>query len=305
MLKRFIAVLLTLAVVLGLSACKIQVEDTASNGLKWGNTLSAEQGDWIALRGEEKGKVGILLYNKKKEKSEFMVEGDLYHIALLNNTLYYKYLQGSELYSFDLVKKEQTELLSGVMAYQIHGDTIYYLSDEHGEFLHTYNITTGESGKRTFKHTVNAFWVTDHGIYYHDDGKNLFIVCPFETGLESIIYRGIYEDCRDVMALDGADIAFMIQSETKDQTTLCTYDAENAKVTKLYTGFFSHYNVAGDRLVTVYGEDIISIDPASGEVFSWGSTEGYYYPQVMSNCVILYEDEDGRKPVLQYYPETK
>ncbi|MBQ8893612.1 MAG: DUF5050 domain-containing protein [Clostridia bacterium] len=304
MRNRIVAFFLLLALLLGLSSCgKIQVEDTFTNGLKWGNTLATEQGDWIALRGEEDGKVGLVLYNKKKNDSRFLVEGDIYYIAMLGNKIFFKYLQGSELYCYDLAEKSYSELLSGVMAYQVHGNTVYYITDEHGAYVYTFDLTTGEGGQIDLKHTANAFWITDHGLYYHDDTKDLFIVKPFETDLESIIYRGVYEHCRDVVSLNGgADIAFLIDNSGTQQNTLCTYDAENAKITKHLSGSFTYFNVAGDRLITVNDHTIVSVDYANRKNYDWGSLEEYDYLQIMSDSLILYT---GDKPTIQYYPEIK
>lgn len=306
MLKKIVAAALIAAILTLCPACrkeKPDYKDTFTNAAKWGNTLATEQGDRIALRGEKDGKVGLVLYNKKDDSGSFLVEGDIYHIAMTGNKIYFKYQMGSELYCYDLQKEEYEEVLSGVMAYQIHGGILYYISDEHGPFLYTLDLATRADGKIEMKHTVNAFWVTDHALYYHDDAKNLFIVKPFETDLESIIYRGIYEDCRDAVSLEGgADIAFLIKRETTDAVTLATYNAEKAEVTKHFTGTMSHFNLVGDRLVFVEDEIIVSVDYKNQKEYDWGTTEGLYYPQVLSDCIVLY-DSEGQKPSVLYYPE--
>lgn len=301
MMKKITALLLAVSMLLSLSACKTKVKDTYSTGLKWGNTLATEQGDWIALRGEQDGKVGLVLYNKAKNKSRFLVEGDIYYIAMLGNKIYFKYLQGSELYCYDIAQETYTELISGALAYQVYGDTIYYLTDEHGAFINTLNVNTGEEGKLTLTQTANAFWITDYALYYHDDGRDLLMMKPHETGEESAVYAGASKHCRDVVSLNGgADIAFLIIDSVRNITKLVTCDGENYEVTVHLEGSFTHLNVVGDRLVVVEGDTVVSVDPATGETYDWGSVADYDYPQLMSDCLILY---DGNSPRLSYYPE--
>ena len=301
MRKRIAALLMVAGMLLGLASCKTVVEDTFSNGLKWGNTLSAEQGNYLALRGEKNGKAGLVLFDKKKETTRFLAEGDIVHPAMLGNRIYFKYIGGSELYCYDLAAKRYEELLSSVMAYQVHGDILYYITDEHGPVLYTYNVTNGEKGSLSFKHTVDAFWITDHGIFYHDDAKNLLIKKAFDKDLESIVHRGILADSRDVVALSETEIAFFTVSEGNGETVLYTYNSEGAVLTKLFTGKFTHYNRCGDRLVFAQEGQLLSLDPKTREVFSWGTYENYY-PQLLSDCVVLYGNENGTAPILRYYP---
>ena len=303
MWKKVIALTLAVLVACSVASCsRVKIEDTFTNGLKWGNTLSAEQSNYLVLRGEKNGEIGLVLFDKKKEKTQFLAEGDVYHLSLLENRIYFKYTEGSELYCYDLKKGSYDELLSGVMAYQIHGDILYYITDEHGPILHTYNVKTGEKGSLSFKHTVNAFWITDHGIYYHDDSKNLLISKPFDKDLESIVHRGILADSRDVIALSETEIAFFTVSEGNGESVLYTYNSDGAKLTKLFTGSFTHYNRCGDRLVFAHNGQILSIDPKTRETFSWGSYEDYYYPQILSDSVVLYGNDAGTAPTVRYYP---
>lgn len=299
--KRSAAVLLACALLLGLFGCKTEVKDTFSTGLKWGNTLAAEQGDWIALRGEEGGTVGLMLYNKAKEKSQFLVAGDIYYIAMLGNKIYFKYLQGSELYCYDIEAGEYRELLSGVMAYQVYGNTLYYLTEEHGAYLNTYDVNTGETGRLALTLTADAFWITGHALYYHDDGQDILMMKPHETGEESVVYDGDSKHCRDVVALNGgADIAFLILDTALNTTELVTCDGETHELTVHLEGSFTHLNVVDGRLVVVEGDTVVSVDPATGEAYDWGSVADYDYPQIMSDCLVLYE---GDSPRIRYYPD--
>jgi hypothetical protein len=302
MLKRIIALLLSFVLLLGSAGCSnaLSIPDKNANGLKWGNTLAAQQGEWVAMRGVKDGKLGLLLYNEKNQNTKLLVEGNVYYPAIMGNKIYFKYLDGSELYVYDPAVKDFEHLLSGVMAYQTRGSLIYYITDVHGNYLHTYNVESGEASTVNTTNTVDAFWLTDYGVYYHDDGKDLLSVIANDTGTESVVYQGNNSHCRDVVSLNGgADIAFSILESAT--THLCTYNAANGTVTKHFSGNYTHYNLVGEnRLVLTVNETIISVDYLNNKIYNWGDVSGYLYPQLLNEFAVVYKND---QPKIIYYPK--
>lgn len=304
-MKRFFAILLILAMLPGLFGCQkaIVIEDVNANGLKWGNTLATEQGAWVALYGEEDGQTGLILYNKETDQSRFLVEGRIFLIALLENKIYFKYDGGSELYCYDIAKEDYGLLLEGVMAYQIRGSIIYYLTDVHGNYLNTYDLSTREHGKISVSYTVDAFWLTDDALYYSDDTKGLLMVRPHETERDRILYQGEFVLCRDVVALEGEDVAFIGMNQNTGLNSLYRYTAESDTVTELLRGSFDHFNLVRSHLVFAEENTICAMDLSDYQVYSWGTIEEEYsFIEIMSDCVIYYVDD---RPYLQYYPDPE
>lgn len=74
MKKRFLFWLAMLAVLCTFTGCQSKlptVEDTFSTAVSWGNYLAAEQGEYLAMRGEKDGKPGLILYHKPGKKPIF------------------------------------------------------------------------------------------------------------------------------------------------------------------------------------------------------------------------------------------
>ena len=312
MKKSIVALLLILTLLLGLTGCEERfpkVKDTFANGLNYGNTLAAEQGDYLVLRGGKEGVPGVFLYHKPSRKTQFIVSNDVYHIAFCDNVVYYKNLNNDCLYSYDLQTKEHRILLEVCLNYQVRDGVVYYLDDEHGNYLKTYDIANAAGGKLETSYTVDSFALTDYGMYYSDDTKGILMVLAWGAKMDRVVASQTGMIYRDVEAVDGADVVYLRVNNETAEATLCSYKAAKNQTTDLLTGAFDHHQYTNGYSVVIHDDTICAVNVADGTTENWGATdEDYAYVQIMSDCVIYYNetDEDSAlKASIQYYPEKK
>ncbi|PWM43175.1 MAG: hypothetical protein DBX52_00030 [Clostridiales bacterium] len=305
MKKRFLFWLAMLAVLCTFTGCQSKlptVEDTFSTAVSWGNYLAAEQGEYLAMRGEKDGKPGLILYHKPGQKAYFLLEGDVYQIGLLGNRVFYKIRETNDLHCFTLSTREDALLEEDVYAYQVHGNTLYFIKKERGNYYYTIDLQTGTKGTVETGYTVDSLYLTDYGFYYYDDGRDLLMVRPADNNLDRIVYKGNSETVRDVISLGGADIAFLATNDNTGVVTLISYKASENKTTEHLSGSFTHFNVAKGHAVVIENQTIYAVDAANKKTYTWGSVDSFENIEIMSDCVILY---NGNKAGIQYYPETE
>ena len=303
--KRIIAFLLSVVLLLGLSACSSKgIKDTFSTGLKWGNHLVAEQGNWIALRGEKGGKIGLLLGKKSSKSRDLLVEGDVTDIAMLSNKIYFRFTDSTVLNCYDMATEKYTEICSDVAQYQVHQNTIYYSGEKPGKFINTCNIKTKKTEKIELKFTADDFWITDYALYYLDEEEDYLIVKDFETNVDKLLYRGVIAHCRDVVSLDGGPgVAFLKESALYNTTALCTYNRETFEVTEHLSGNFDRLNVYGNHLVVLKDDTVLAVEFGDGHTHELLTLEEEYDDfQLLSDCIILY---NGNKATVKKYPKVK
>ncbi len=299
-----------IALLLGLCSCEERlptVKDTFANGLNYGNTLAAEQGDYLALRGGKDGKAAVFLYHKSSQKTHHVVSNDVYHIALSNNTVYYKSLNNDCLYSYDLKTKEHRILLEVCLNYQIRNGVVYYLTEQHGNYLNTYDIATGTGDRLETSYTVDSFALTDYGMYYCDDTKGFLMVLAWDAKMDRVVAAQEGMIYRDVEAVEGADVVYLRVDNNTAETTICSYKAAKNQTTDLLSGAFDQLHYTRGHAVVIHDEKITAVQVSDGAVSSWGNTpEEYTYVQLMSDCAIYYnetEEDDALKATIQYYPD--
>ncbi len=276
------------------------IEDTFSNGLKWGNRFAAEQGDWIAMRGEQEGKVGLMLFHKEETNATFLLEGDVCNIALLGNVIYFQMMEEDTLYAYDVATKECRSLLSDCISYQVRDGQVYYLSAaDHGR-LQRFDLAQKQTETVKTDNIVDDFWLTDYGIYYRCDEKGTLMVREYGADQEQLIYQNKKKKAQDLVAIEGAKVAFLAAAED-GQSVLCSYHPAENKVVEHLNLAFDHLNVSDGYVVTVEnGSHIYAVDVSEDKVYDWGTIDEHRYPQIMSDCLILYQ---GNRPVFRYYSE--
>ncbi len=312
MKKRVLLLAIALLLTVQLCGCEVRfpkVEDTFDNGLKYGNILMAEQGDYIALRGNDKGNPALYLYHKPSEKKYHVLTADIYYISLQNNTILYKKTINDCLYSYDLETKEHVILTEYATDYQVRDGFVYYINKKTENFLYKYDLATGTETTIETSYPVDAFWLTEYGLYYADDTQNLLMVLPWGEKLDRVVAKEEGVVYRDVMSVGGADVLYMKVSNTENSAVLTSYKASKNEATALFTGVFEFYNLVDGHAVFVHEEDICAVRLSDGQVFDWGDTvEDYAYTQILSDCVVYYfeDEEDGTISLsIQYYPEEK
>ncbi len=305
MKARWISTLLLLGLLFSLSGCKQTlpvVEDTYPTAVSWGNSYAAEQGGYYAMRGEQKGKTGLILYNKTKQKTHFLLEGAVCNIGLYGNKIYYQLEEDSGLYVYDLAAKKSTELNSDVASYQIYNGVLYYLKTGQSNYYFTVNLETGAKNQVTTSNTVNTLYLTEYGLYYYDDTKDFLMVRPSGNPVDRIVYTGIGETVRCLYSAGGADVLFLSTNDTSRRTTLLYYKAADNQVQSFLSGDYSNFNYTGTYAVMLINQTIYAVDPISGKTYIWGTVdEGDPY-EIMRDSVILYT---GNQAGIQYYPEDK
>lgn len=314
MKKRLLSFLMIAVMLLAFTGCGgafPHVEDTFANGVQYGNTLAAEQGEYLAMRGGKDDQPMVFLYHKPTGESYEIAEGEVYQIALLDNTVFYKTLNDECLYAYDLTAKDPEEaltvLLDYALNYQVRDGVVYYLDDEHGTYLKTYDLATGIQGQLNTGYTVDAFWLTDYGMYYCDDNKGALMVLPWGADVDRIV--AIQEETiyRDVYAVQGADILYLKVDDNTGEAVICQYKASQNKSTEYLTGTFDNFQYANGQAITVQDNELVAVNIAEGQTYTWGAIDTEYdYLQIMSDCLIFYSDDDNAlKATIQYYPESK
>ncbi len=277
-----------------------EIKDVCANGVKWGNHLAAEQGDWVALRGEHEGRVGLMLYNKNDETAAFMLEGDVCEIGLLGNMIYYQLMGENVLYRYDIKTKASSMLLGDCVSYQVRENQIYYLTAAHSGRLECLDLSLGFPQTIRTDYGVDAFWLTDQGLYYRNDDLGLLRFAPYGSEWEQLIYQDKEAAAEDVISADGERVAFLAKGK-EGKSKLLSYDHAEKKLQEHPSFAFAQLNYANGCVVSVEnGSHIYAVDLDTDKVYDWGAVEKHRDPQILSNCVILYREG---QPVFQYYPE--
>ncbi|MBQ3083950.1 MAG: DUF5050 domain-containing protein [Clostridia bacterium] len=312
-MKRALTLMLAFLLLLGIAGCSegeqqappageqenLVITDTFTNGLKWGNRFAAEQGDWIAMRGEHEGKVGLMLYNKNETAATFLLEGDVCNIALLGNKVYYQIAEEPSLYAYDIASKKKSEVLKDCGSYQVREGVLYYLPTAANGRLQRMELSNMLPSAVKTDYAVDDFWLTDHALYYRNDEYGFLQIREHGADQERLIYYGKGKTPEDVVAVDGAKIAFLVSAE--ESSVLCSYDPATNQVKEHLNLRLSHLALSDGYVVTVEGgAHIYAVDVAADKVYDWGTMQEHFYPQMMSDCVILYQ---GNQPVFQYYPK--
>lgn len=309
-MKKILSLLSVFALLLCLCGCEVRypkIADTEANALSYGNTLAAEQGDYMAMRGSKGEQPTLFLYHKKSQKSYPIVAADVYQIGLLNNTVFYKDVNNDCLYSYDLATKEHKILMDYCMNYQVRDGVVYYLDEAHGNFLNTYDIASGTFGKLETHHTVNAFWLTDYGMYYCADDENLLGVLPWGEKVDRVIAKEEGMIYRDVSGISGGDCLYLKVDNETSESTICHFKASQNRATEYISGYFDNYAYTRGHAVTEQSGTIYAVNLADGKTYTWGSVDTEYdYLQIMSDCMVFYSEEDSAmSATIQYYPEEQ
>lgn len=307
-MKRIIAICLT--ALLLLTSCggqaipsaeqeQLQIEDVFANGVKWGNRLAAEQGDWVALRGIHEGKTGLMLYHKNDETASFLLEGEVCNIGLLGNQIYYQFEGETPLYRIELATKKSGQLLGDCAAYQVRQDRLYYLTTAHKGRLEYLDFELGFPRTMETDFAVDDFWLTDSGLYYRNEERGLLRFIPHDSSIEQLIYQSYEVTVRDVVAVEGEQIAFLAVGK-EGSAALMSYDPATKKAQEHLLLGGTHLNFADGHAVTVEGGHIYAADLNTDKLYDWGAVAEHQTPQLLSDCVILYREG---QPVFQYYPK--
>ncbi|MBQ8600865.1 MAG: DUF5050 domain-containing protein [Clostridia bacterium] len=307
MKKTFLPIVTVLAILLSLTGCEVRypkIENTFSNAISYGNTLAAEQGDYLAMRGGVEETPTLFLYHKTSQKSYPIVAADIYQIGLLDNTVFYKNVNNDCLYSYNLETKEHKILIEHAMNYQVRDGVVYYLTEEHGNYLSTYDIASGTSDQLETGNVVDAFWLTDYGMYYCDDEKNVLMVLPWGEKVDRIVAIEEGMIYRDVYGISGSDCVYLKINNETAEATICHYKASQNKATEYITGYFDNFIYTRDHAVTEQDGTVYAVNPAEGKTYTWGTVDTEYdYIQFMSDCMIFYNDDDtAMSAIIQYYP---
>lgn len=295
-----------------LCGCEVRypkIEDTFENGLKYGNTAMAEQGDYLAMRGNKDGNPALFLYHKPSEKKYHILTADVYYISLFNNRILYKKTINDCLYSYDLQTKEHIILTEYASHYQVRDGFVYYVGKKTDNFLFKYDLSTGVETKIETGYHVDFFWLTEYGLYYANDERNLLMVLPWGEKVDRIVAKEEGAVFRDVMSLGGADILYLKIINMESSATLTSYKASKKETKELFTGSFDFYNLVDGHAVFVHDEDVCAVRLSDGMVLDWGDTlEDYAFIQVMSDCVVYYFEDEETSAIslsIQYYPDVK
>lgn len=309
-MKKILLLITVFAVLLNCTGCQVRyptIEDTEANALAYGNTLAAEQGEYLAMRGSMDDVATLFLYHKPSQKSYPIVTADVYQIGLLDNTIFYKNVNNDCLYSYNLATKEHKILMDYCMNYQVRDGVVYYLDEAHGNYLNTYDIATGTFGKLETNHTVNAFWLTDYGMYYCTDDEYLLGVLPWGEKVDRVIAKEEGMIYRDVSGISGADCIYLKVNNETAEATVCHYKASQNRATEYITGYFDNYAYTRGHAVTEQDGTIYAVNIAEGKTYTWGTVDTEYdYIEIMSDCMIFYNDDDSAMTAtIQYYPEEE
>lgn len=323
-MKKLWIYLVLAALLLTVPSCSkfsVEIKNTFENGLDYGNTLVAEQGDYLAMRGGKDDAPALFIYHKPSGESRYILSADVYQIALCDNTVFYKKTVNDCLYAYDLGEEDNHRiLLEEALSYQVRDGMVYYLVSEHGKYINTYDLATGTVGKLETGYTVDSFALTEYGMYYSDDTAGVYLVLPWGETRDRIVAAETDHIFRDAHSIDGgADMVYLKVNNLTGDASVCVYRAAKNETKTLLThtldatADLENINVTRGKVVTLYNKTICAIDIETGETESWGAikedfqTEGVL-PQIMSDCVIYYiEDEENTalKASIQYYPEEK
>ncbi len=304
MKKRIISLALLLIMALGLGGCSAskaaKMEDTNINALKFGNLLSAEQGEWLAMVSEGKDGAVLQLYNKKSGKADTIVEAYVYQVGMLDKKVYYKRMDDNALFCYDILKKENEKVLEEVLYYQVRDGVIYYTTYQPEKRIYTYEPAAQKSGRIDVSYAVKAFWLGEETLYYINDEHQLLMRRPLDQKQDYVVQKGKGELIRDVAEIGNGNLLFLFSNEEETESTLCRYDAKTKKVTRYLQGAFDHFNYVRGHAVAVISQKLYAVNPASDEIFIWGELPAHDQPQLWSDCVVIY---NGSVPSIQFYPD--
>lgn len=302
MKKRWISFGLLFTLLLGLTGCGRSlptVEDTFGNALTWGNTRAAEQGDYFAMRSEKNGEAALILYNKKNQHADVLVEADVYHIGLAGNRVYYKTVGTDKLYCYDLATRETKTVDNAVYSYQVWNNTLYFIDGVHGEYYYTVDLETMAKNQVKTAYTVDRLYLTDYGVYYYDDERDILMVSPHNDQLERLVYHGVNVTMRSVISIGGANVMMLVTSDQDETATLFSYNAAQNQTTKHLTGSFTHFNYANGYAIVVNEKNhtVFAVDPVAQKNYTVCGVGDFESVQIMSDSVILY---NGNRSEIQY-----
>ena len=297
-MRRFLSILAVLTLLFSLGGCAKaeypQVEDTFANAQDSGNLYAAEQGDWIAMKSQgEEGK-GILLYNKTKQESQLLAQGDYKNIGLLENKVFYCDDQ-STLYCFELEKGEETLLAEGVRQYQAREGMVYFNTTA-DSLLRTIHLQSGAQGVLKISYADDRFWWTDYGLYYYNRENQRLMVLPRDATIDRFVLQSAGE-ILDLASVKGAQIAYLVQGQ--EQNTLYTFTPADRQIKEQYQTPAMHFAYTLNRAVLAEGENLCSIDVQTAKAYSWGALAGAD-AQLLSDCAVSYQDG---LPSIRYYPK--
>ena len=304
MKKRWISILLLVALLLSLAGCSegapVSVEDTFENAIVWGNTRAAEQGDYLAMRSENNGAPALILYNKKTEKADVLVEDDVYHIGFGGNRIFFKTVGTDRLYCYELETKKIKTVDPSVYSYQVWNNTLYFINGEHGNYYYTVDLETMAKTQVETGYTVDRLYLTDYGVYYYDDTRDILMVSPHREQLERLVYHCVNATMQSVISMGGANVMMLVASDQDESATLISYHAAQNKTVRHLTGSFSHFNFTNGYAVTVNSKNhtVFAVDPAAEKNYTVCGVGEYENVQIMSDCVILY---NGNRSEIQYF----
>lgn len=298
-MKRILSILAAIMLLFSLFGCAKeeypQIEDTFANALDWGNTYAAEQGDWIAMRSQGKKGQGILLYNKKEQKSRFLVNGDYKNIGLLENKVFYCTADAqSALYYFDLSTGETKPLAANVRSYQVRDGMVYYTTTEDSA-LYTIHLQSGAQSSVKLSYEPERFWWTDYGLYYYAKENQRLMVLPKSAELDRFVLQSD-QAILDLASIKGAQILFLCQG--KEENVLCSFNPSDRQVKEHYKTAANYFAYTRARAVLLQNADLCSIDLATDQGYSWGRMEEATDVQLLSDCAVSYRDGI---PTIDYY----
>ena len=302
-MKRIVSVLAVILLLLSLFGCAKeeypQIEDTFANALDWGNTYAAEQGDWIAMRSQGKEGQGILLYNKKEQKSRFLVKGDYKNIGLLENKVFYCTADAqSALYYFDLSAGEIHPLAANVRRYQVREGFVYYATTEM-DALYTVHLQSGAQSSVKLSYAPENFWWTDYGLYYYAKENHRLMVLPNGADLDRFVLQS-ERPVLDLASVKGAQFLFLCQGE--GENVLCSFNPADRQIKEHYQTAADHFAYTRDRAVLLQNADLCSVDPSTDQAYAWGRIEGATDVQLLSDCAVSYREG---VPAIDYYAKSK
>lgn len=298
-MKRLACFMAVMALLLSLAGCAKaefpQLEDTFANALDSGNTAAAEQGDWIAMKSQSKEGKGILLYNKTKQKSSLLVQGDYEMIGLLENKVFYCTAdEQRDLYCFDLASGEPQLLANQVKYYQVRGGMVYF-NTAVDPLLHTLHLQSGARSTLKISYAPERFWWTDYGFYYYSRENGRLMVLPEGSDMDRFVLQSEAE-ILDLAAIKGAQILYLTQGQ--EENVLSSFNPADRQIKEHYRAAAEHFTYTRRRAVILQGADLCSIDVATNQVYSWGSVEAEQV-QLLSDCAVSYRD--GLPQISYYY----
>lgn len=305
-MKQILSILAAMLLLLSMSGCAQaeypSIEDTFANALDGGNTYAAEQGDWIAMKSQGKEGKGILLYNKKKQKSRFLVRGDYEKIGLLENKVFYCSAdEQRNLYCFDLASGEEKLLATNVKYYQAREGMVYF-NTAADTILHTIRLESGMQSTLKLSYIPERFWLTDYGFYYYSKDAQRLMVLPNDAQLDRFVLQSSAE-ILDLASIKGARILFLCQGQGEGAPKLLqSFNPADRQIKEHYQTEAEHFTYVRNRAVLAEKETLCSIDIEKDQVYSWGSIAGATDAQLLSECAVSYQEG---LPTIVYYAKSE